>query len=113
MDLTNKLISYTLGGPGITTPTGGNSVTTLESIISTGIGLLTLIGIIYFVVHIILAGYSLISAQGDPKELETSKKRITYNVIGLAIIAIAYGIALLIGSILGLGNFFNLGSILN
>lgn len=105
--LTNKLISYQLTGPGIQS-TSATSVGTLERIISTGIGILTIIGVIYFAVQIILAGFSLISTQGDVKEFEQNKKRLTNNIMGLAIIVFAYGIAALLSSLLGIPNVFDL-----
>ncbi|MDD4135976.1 MAG: hypothetical protein PHN66_02825 [Candidatus Shapirobacteria bacterium] len=107
--LSNKLLAYTLTGPGI--QPGNSPVSTLEKIISSIIGILTIAGVIYFTIQIILAGFSLIASQGDPKEFQTGKKRLTSNVIGLAIIIIAYGIGALISSLLGMNNIFDLSTI--
>lgn len=108
MALINKALAatYQLTGPGIT-PTG-NSVNQLEKIISTTIGILTIVGVIYFTIQVILAGFKLIATQGDTKELEDAKKRLTTNVLGLAIIILAYGLGALITNLLGISDVFNL-----
>lgn len=112
--LTNKLLAYTytLEGPGIKPKGGEGSVTQLEVVISKSIGIITIAGAIFFTIQIILAGFSMISAQGDPKELETGKKRLTNNVMGLAIIVLAYGIGALITNLLGISDVFNLQNII-
>ncbi|MFA6184544.1 MAG: hypothetical protein WCT51_02610 [Candidatus Shapirobacteria bacterium] len=107
--LTNNLLAYTLTGPGI--KPGSNSVSTLEKIISSVIGILTLVGVIYFTIQIILAGYKLIASQGDPKEFESGKKRLTTNIIGLAVIVLAYGLGALIASLLGMSSIFDLSTV--
>jgi hypothetical protein len=107
--LTNQLLAYTLTGPGI--QPGADSVSTLEKIISSIIGILTTVGVIYFTLQIILAGFSLIASKGDPKEFEASKKRLTTNIIGLVIIVVAYGLGALIASLLGMSSIFDLSTV--
>ena len=102
----SNTVKNKLSGLGIQ-PTS-NSALQLENIISAIIGLLTVIGVIYFTIQIILAGFSMMSSQGDPKELESGKKRLTTNVLGLAIIIIAYGLGALISTLLGMNNIFDL-----
>jgi hypothetical protein len=110
--LHNNLIAFKLEGPGIK-PTGGEeSVHQLESIISSVIGIMTIVGVIYFTIQIILAGYSLIASHGDPKELQTGTKRLTNGVMGLAIIVLAYGLGALITNLLGMSNVFDLTKVL-
>lgn len=111
--LTNKLLTYTLKGPGIQPidDSSGGSASQIEKIISSIIGILTVLGVIYFTIQIILAGFTMMSSQGDPKELESAKKRLTTNVIGLAIIIIAYGLGALIASLLNMNNIFDLTTI--
>lgn len=109
--LTNQLLAYTLTGPGIPVSSQAGAVTILEKIISSIIGILTIVGVVYFTIQIILAGFSLIASQGDPKEFQTSKKRLTTNVIGLVIIIIAYGLGALIASLLGMSSIFDLSTV--
>ena len=116
IQLTNKLLAeekaYKLNGLGIQTTDMTESVTQLEKIISSVIGIMTIFGVIFFTVQVILAGFSMISSQGDPKELETGKKRLTNNVLGLAIIVLAYGLGALITNLLGIKNIFDLTTVL-
>ena len=111
VQVNNKLLAYTLEGPGIKPTT--NSIGQLETIISTVIGVMTIFGVIYFTIHIILAGFTLISSHGDPKELETGKKRLNNNILGLVLIIIAYGFGALITNLLGIDNVFSLTKVLD
>lgn len=108
--LTNQLLAYNLTGAGI--QPGDNPVSTLENILSSVIGVLTLVAVIFFTIQIILAGFSFISSQGDAKELESSKKKLTSSVIGLAVVVLAYGIGALISHLLGLNSVFDLSTVL-
>lgn len=106
-----KLLAYTLTGPGISPGSGSGSITVLEKILSSVIGILTIIGVIYFTIQVILSGFKLISSQGDSKELEIGKKRLTNNILGLAIIVVAYGLGALIANLLDMSSIFDLSTI--
>ena len=77
-----------------------------------GSGLFTLIsnilkfaGVIaglFFVVQIIMAGFSYISANGDPKKAELAWAKIWQSIIGLVIVASAFIIASVVGKIFGI-----------
>lgn len=83
----------------------------LDEIISTIIGVLTLVAFIYFVIQVILAGYSFISGQGDEKKIESARKRLTDGIIGITIVVVAFGITSLLASILGLGNILDIKNV--
>lgn len=107
----NKLLAYSISGLGIQPGSTSNAVTVLEKIISAFIGIMTTIGVIYFTIQIILAGFSLIASQGDPKRLDVSKSRLTSSILGLAIIVLAYGLGALIASLLHMSSIFSLTTI--
>ncbi len=107
--MNTKLLAYQLKGPGIQIV--NNPVSTLEAIISKVIGILTIIGAVYFIIQIIISGFSFMSSQGDPKALDISKKKITNNILGLAIIILAYGFGALITTLLGINNVFDLKTV--
>ena len=48
----------------------------------------------------------------DKKQLETGKKRLTINVMGLAIIVLAYGLGAFLSNLLGMNNIFDLSNII-
>ncbi|MCX6726867.1 MAG: hypothetical protein NTY75_03570 [Candidatus Shapirobacteria bacterium] len=99
-------------GPGIQ-PTA-NPVGVLETIISTIVGVLTIVAVIFFAIQIIFAGYSFISSEGDAKKMEEARKKLTEGVLGVFIVVIALGAAALIGRLTGLGgNVLDLQSLLS
>lgn len=57
---------------------------------------------IYFVIQIILAGYTYLSASGDEKKTAKAWATIWQSLIGIAIVASAFIIANTIGNWLGL-----------
>lgn len=111
MDLVNKTLAYTITGPGIV-PTG-NSGSQLEKIISGVIGVLTIIGFIYFAIQIILAGYAFLSSKGESAKLEAARDRITNGILGIVVVVIAFGLTAFLGNLLGLKNVFNLSDFIN
>lgn len=103
----NKLLAYQLTGSGIQTTTA-TATTSLETIFSTILGVLTIIGIIYFIIQIILAGFTLISSKGDPKQFQAAQSKLIHNLIGLVIIVVAFGATAFLTSLMGLTNIFDL-----
>ena len=103
------ILAYTLEGPGIkpTDPT-----TQVEGILSTVIGFLTIIAVIFFVIQIILAGYGFISGQGDEKKIEASRKKLTDSILGLTIVVVAFGLGAFISNLLGLSDVFDLAKLI-
>jgi len=97
-----NVFAYSLEGPGIK-PTN-SPATQVENILSTVIGFLTLVAVIFFVIQIILAGYGFISGQGDEKKIEISRKKLTDGILGLTIVVVALGVGAFISKLLGLGN---------
>ena len=88
-------------------------VSQVENILSTVIGFLSIIAVIFFVIQVILAGYAFISGQGDEKKIEAARKKLTDGILGLTIVVIAFGAGAFISKLLGLGNVFDLNSVVN
>lgn len=113
--MNNKLLAaYKLTGPGI--DPGGTDIsatTQLEKIISGFFGVLTLVGVIYFVIQIIFSGYAFISSQGDKDKLKTARTRLTNSILGLTVVVIAFGAGAFIANLAGLNNVFNLNTFFN
>jgi len=74
----------------------------VNSIIQVFITLLIIVGILYFVINFILAGFHMISSQGDPKKFEEAQKSLIYSLLGLTLIFIIFAILKLIGSVFGI-----------
>lgn len=113
----NKLLAQVghdmpdLQSPGIQVDASTGGVSNLEKIISSVIGILSVIAVIYFAIQIILAGYSFLSSQGDEKKLEVARTRLTNGILGLTIVIIALGVASLLASLLGIKDVFDLQTI--
>jgi hypothetical protein len=55
---------------------------------------------IFALLNFILAGYSFMSAAGDPKKVELAWAKIWQSMVGLLIIAASFALAALIGKLL-------------
>ncbi len=108
--LTNKLLAYNITGSGIQTTGGLDSVTKFEGLISAILGFFTIIGVIFFVIQVILAGFTLISSKGDPKQFQAAQSKLIHNLIGLLIVVVAFGVTAFLTNLLGITDIFNLKS---
>lgn len=51
---------------------------------------------------LIMAGFDLLTSAGDAKKLEMGKQRLTYAILGILVIIVAYWIVQLAGKIFGI-----------
>ncbi len=79
-------------------PLGTDS--TIGDVIKNVLGGLQLIAIPIVAVMILVGGFQIMFAGGDPEKFKTGKKTILYTVVGYAIILIASGISFIIQEIL-------------
>lgn len=75
---------------------------TLESFISTIVGVLTVIAGLAFLLYFLLGGLTWITAGGDKNNTAKAQKQMTDAAIGLIIVVVAYFIAGVVGTVLGL-----------
>lgn len=100
-----------LSGPGIT-PDTKNIGGQIADIISTVIGLLTALAIVWFIIEFIVSGYLLISSAGDQEKTSEAKKRLTQSLMGLVIVIGAMFLFTIISYIAGI-DFLNIGEFIN
>lgn len=74
----------------------------VNSIIQVFITLLIIVGVLYFVINFIMAGFHMISSQGDVKKYEEAQKSLIYSLLGLALIFIVFAVIKLIGTVFGI-----------
>jgi hypothetical protein len=91
----------------------GDPVTTIANIISTTIGLMTVIAGVYFIFNIITAAIGIISSAGDKGNLETARTKMTHSVIGLIVTISALFIVGLLTTVLGIPDFLNFAGMIN
>lgn len=84
--------------PGLLT----NPLKAISQTVSLVIGVITLAAGIYFIFQFFIGGFEWLQGSGDKARLQKAQDRLTHAVIGLLIVAAAFGVTALIGSILGL-----------
>lgn len=82
--------------------TAGSTLTQLEKIISTVIGLVTVAAGLFFVVNFVLAALEWVTAGGDSSKVQKARDKMVQSAIGLVIIVLAYAIIGLVSGVLGL-----------
>ncbi len=81
--------------------TAATAATDTENLVSTIIGFLTVVAGLAFIIYLIIAGFSWITAGGDPEKIKRAQQNITNALIGIIIVVIAYAVTAIVGSLLG------------
>lgn len=79
-----------------------------NNVLQAVISIFLIVGVVYFVWNIFMAGYHLISTEGDPKKLETAKNQATYAILGIAIVFMVFALMKFIGAVTGISGLENL-----
>lgn len=100
-------------GPGtgpLSDPTkgGGTGIEAFTKFISSTIGLMTIIAIIWFIFTLITGAIAMTTAGSDKASLENARKKITTGLIGLVVTIAAIFIIQLIGVLIGIPNILKL-----
>lgn len=90
----------------ITGPVTG--FTNIGSIITKAIPYLFFFAGVTLLLMLVFGGFSLLTSGGDPKSLDSGKKRITNAIIGFIIIFVAYWLVQLVARIFGLTEFITI-----
>lgn len=99
----------TLEGFGPLGNPGNDGVGIFSNFLSSAVGLMTIIAVIWFVFTFFIGAIGIISAGSDKQALESSRKKISTGIIGLVVTIAAVFIIDLLGYLLGFGE----GGILN
>lgn len=86
------------------------AISTFTYFISSVIGLMTIVAVIWFVFTFFIGAIGIITAGGDKAAVEAARKKITNGIIGLVIVVSAIAIISFVGYLLG---FTAVGGILN
>lgn len=81
-------------------------------VISSFIGIITVIAIIWFIFKILMGGIAIASSGGDKGKLQEAKGQITSGLIGFFVVIVGIFVVEMIGTLLGL-SFLNLEEIIN
>lgn len=88
----------------------GNEVGSIvfTNLLTSAIGLITLIAIIWFVFVLLTGALGIITSGGDKGANESAKKKITSGIIGLVVTISALFVVNLIGTIFGMPNILDI-----
>ncbi len=101
--LINKALALTGGeNPLIINPPAGFP-TDICSLLNGITDFLIKISIVIAPIIVLYAAFLFLSSAGDTKKIDTAKTTLLYVVIGLAVVFLARGLALVIGDVLGVG----------
>lgn len=84
-----------------------SAIITFKDFISSAIGVMTIIAIIWFVFVFITGSISYLASGGDKANIESARKRIVNGLIGLVLTIAAVFIIRLIGFLLGIPDILN------
>lgn len=97
-----------LGGENNNLDTAAGAADTFTGMLSNIIGILTIVGIIWFIITLLTGAISWLSSGGDKVKLEKAQKQISTGVIGLVIVLSAIFLADLAGTIFGIPNILSI-----
>ena len=89
----------------------GSGINLFSKFISTTIGLMTIVAIIWFTFILISGAIGMMGAGGDKQAMESARKRITSGLIGLVVVIAAIFILDLVGTLFGIPNILNIGEL--
>ena len=85
-------------------PTGTTSKATFNKFLSSAIGLMTIVALIWFTITFIIGAIGIISSGGDKGAMETARNRITTGIIGVVVVIASIFIIQAFGSLIGIGD---------
>lgn len=78
-----------------------NPGTYVEGVIQAVFSIFLVVATVYFIWHIIMAAYHMISSQGDPDKWKLAQKSIVYSLVGIFIAFSVFAILKFVGTITG------------
>lgn len=99
---------------GLENSTAQNSAPTVfNSFLSKTIGVITIVGFIWFLFILITGALGIMGSGSDKAAAEAARKKISTGLIGLVVLVAAIFLFRLVGQILGIENIGNPGELIN
>ncbi len=83
------------------TKTGSRAFELFTSVFSTGIGVLTVSGGIWFIIQIMAGSFQWLASGGEKQALQNAQKRITNAIVGLFVVVASYALIYIVGMVFG------------
>lgn len=87
--------------------------TIFTKFLSSTIGLISIVAVLWFIFLLIAGGYGYMTAGGDKAKIEKAQKTIFNGLVGLAIVIFAIFVIKLIGSLIGIGPILSIPQLIN
>jgi len=97
------------GSLGLENMDASSALGVFTNFLSTTIGLMTIIAIIWFVFTFITGAIGIITSGGDKTALESARKKITTGIIGLVVVIAALFLIDLLGNLIGIKTILDVG----
>lgn len=94
-----------IGPLGLEGKTASDSPTVFNSLITTIIGTMTVVAIIWFAIQLFTGASAIIGSGGDQQKLESARKKIFNGLIGIVVVIAAIFILDLVGQVIGIDKF--------
>jgi len=88
-----------------------NADSVFVKFLSSTLGLMSIIAIIWFLFLLITGGYGYMTAAGDKGKLESAHKKIISGLVGLLVVVFGIFIIKLIGWLIGIPNILQIPSL--
>lgn len=79
-----------------------SAVTGLARIVSSFIGVMTIVALLWFIMNVLIGGFNWLQSGGDKHKLEEARNRITNAFIGLIIVTMGWTLLALAGQFFGI-----------
>lgn len=73
-----------------------------NSMLNVVITLFLIVGVLYFMVHGMFAGFHLMTTEGEIKKYEEARHELTWSIMGLLIVFSVFAIIKIVGTIFGI-----------
>ena len=99
------------GTLGLENSDASGSVGIFSKFISSTVGLMTIIAIIWFVFVFFIGAIGIITAGGDKQALESARKKIITGIIGIVVVVAAIFIIKFVGFLIGIPNILDINAL--
>lgn len=79
-----------------------NPQTYFNNVLSVVFSIFFIVAVLYFIWHMIFAGYHLMASEGEPKKWQTAKDELVWGFVGIIIVFSVFAVLKVVGFVLGI-----------
>ena len=89
----------------------GNPLSNLVIFLSNLLGLITIVGALFFIVYFFIAAFNWVTGGDDSGKIEKARNKMVQGILGLVVLVMSYSLIGLVGTIIGI-DLINLEALL-